>query len=216
MPAMDTYKLTYFSVEAKGELIRFIFAQAGVKYENFRTTFNDWAPLKDSTPFGHLPTLEINSKELLTGSGVIGRYLAEKFGLAGNNDIENVKIAAIKDFQDEINLPMVQAFFEKDEQKKKEREMELIEKKIPNHLKLLEKAVKRNPAGGFWLFGPVVTYVDLHIFLIIDFMKLFMKDAGFLDQYPGMKKIYEEVGALPNIAEYIKNRPERTFGPPVA
>ena len=36
---MAAYKLTYFPCRARGELIRLIFAQAGVEYENVRLTF---------------------------------------------------------------------------------------------------------------------------------------------------------------------------------
>ena len=50
---MATYKLTYFPCRARGELIRLIFAQAGVEYENVRLPFYphgsaEWAALKKS------------------------------------------------------------------------------------------------------------------------------------------------------------------------
>ena len=211
---MASYKLTYFHAEAKAELTRFIFAQAGVKYEDVRLEFNEFPPLKPSTPFGHLPILEIDSKDTLAGADVIGRYLAEKFGLAGSSDMDNIKIAGIKDFQDEIVERMVQAFFEEDVAKKAEKNKQLSEKKICMHLEILEKVIKRNPAGGYWLYGPHVTYVDLNLYLLVDFMKIFMKD-NFLDSYPGVKRICAEVGTLPQIANWIKSRPEKKFGPPV-
>jgi len=200
---MPSYKLTYFSVEARGELIRLIFAQAGVKYEDVRISFSDFGPIKDSTPFGSLPVLEIDSSEVLSGSAVIGRYLAEKFGLAGKNEFENAKIASIKDFQDEVVLAMLQAFFEKDSSKKEERVTDLKEKRIPKTFQELEKVVKRNPAGSKWLYGPEVTYVDLNLYLVINGMKLFEKNPAFLDEYPAVKIIYEAVGELPNVAQYI-------------
>ncbi len=213
---MAEYTLTYFAVEAKGELIRLIFAQAGVKYNNVRLSFDEWPPLKPSTPFGHLPVLEIKDcKEKLNGSGVISRYLAEKFGLAGEKEFQNAVIAGIKDYQDEIVVSMVRAFFEKDQTVKEEKIKDLCEKAIPNHLGLLENAVKRNPSGETWLYGSSVTYVDLNLYLVVNAMKQYIENE-VLNYYPAVKKIYEAVGSLPNIAEYLKNRPERTFGPPVA
>ena len=45
---MSTYKLTYFNVRARAELIRFVFAQAGVEYEDVRVSWDQWQELKPS------------------------------------------------------------------------------------------------------------------------------------------------------------------------
>jgi len=209
--ASTCYKLTYFPVEAKGELIRLIFAQAEIEYEDVRIPWADWPPIKPTTPFGHLPLLEFDG-ETFTGSGPIARYLAEKHGLAGSSDTDNLKIAGIKDYQNEVVLKMVRAFFEKDEAKKEAMKQEIIQDSIPQQLGNMERRIQENPAG--WLFGTKVTYIDLNLYIIVDFMKLFKESA--LDGYPGVEKLVNSVGALPNIAKWLKNRPERTFGPPVA
>ena len=43
---MSQYKLTYYQLRGRGELVRFIFAQADVKYEDNRLSFEQWAQLK--------------------------------------------------------------------------------------------------------------------------------------------------------------------------
>ena len=50
---MAAYKLTYFPCRARGELIRLVFAQAGVQYENNRLAFfpmgsPEWDAMKKS------------------------------------------------------------------------------------------------------------------------------------------------------------------------
>ena len=50
---MATYKLIYFPCKARGELIRLIFVQAGVEYENNRLGFfplgsAEWVSMKKS------------------------------------------------------------------------------------------------------------------------------------------------------------------------
>ena len=90
---MSTYKLIYFNGKGRAELARFIFVQADVKYEDERIT-SGWMELKPKTPFGSLPVLVEDGKEL-GGSVAIARYLAEKFGLAGANAFENAEIASI-------------------------------------------------------------------------------------------------------------------------
>ena len=171
-----TYKLTYFPVEARGELIRFIFAQAEQDYEDIRVSSKDWAAIKPTTPFGQMPILDVDG-EILTGSGPIARYLSEKLGLAGSNAIENTKIAGIKDVQDEVTLKLIKAFFAKDKEAAKK---EVVEDFIPKYLGLMEKTIKGNPVCQDWLFGSKLTYVDLHLYLIVDCMKLF-KENNLLD-----------------------------------
>lgn len=210
---MSTYKLSYFPVEAKGELIRFIFVQTGTKYEDFRIKREDWPAMKPTTPFGQVPILEVDG-EVLAGSGPIARFLSERLGLAGSNDIENVKIAGIKDVQDEVVMKLGKAFFAKDDEKEKAK-AEVIDSFIPKYLGLMEKTIKENAKESGWLFGSKLTYVDLNLYLIVDCMKLF-KEENLLDEYPLVKKLTDNVGTLPNIAKWIKERPERTFGPPVA
>ena len=45
---MPSYKLFYFHVRARGETIRLLFAQAGVKFEDIRVTGDEWKALKES------------------------------------------------------------------------------------------------------------------------------------------------------------------------
>lgn len=39
---MSAYKLTYFDVRGRAEIIRLIFAQAGVEYEDIRIGQDEW------------------------------------------------------------------------------------------------------------------------------------------------------------------------------
>jgi len=40
------YKLTYFNIRGKGELVRLVFAAAGVDFEDDRVEFFDWPAMK--------------------------------------------------------------------------------------------------------------------------------------------------------------------------
>ena len=43
---MPSYTLEYFDLQARGEIIRLIFAEAAVEYEDHRIAFQDWLKLK--------------------------------------------------------------------------------------------------------------------------------------------------------------------------
>ena len=201
---MPTYKLVYFNLAARAELSRFIFAQAGVKYEDKRIEFKDWPEYKPNTPFGVLPVLEVDGKEL-GGSVIIARYLAEQFGLAGSNAFENAQIANIVDAIGDLLQEMLKIHFEKDETRKQEMGKKFKEETLPAKLPFFEKRASTNDSG--WLYNGKLTWADLAFYLLADLIESkASKDA--LDSFPGLKKLQKSVETLPNIAKWIEERPK--------
>ena len=43
---MAKYKLIYFNTRGRAEVSRWLFAQAGVEYDDVRLTPEEWAPIK--------------------------------------------------------------------------------------------------------------------------------------------------------------------------
>ena len=205
---MPTYKLYYFNLKARAELIRWIFAQAGVKYEDIRLDKEQWAKMKPNTPSGSLPVLEVDG-QMLAGSGPISRFVAEQHGLAGENDLENAQIAGIDDLLTDVTNRFARFWFEKDEATKAQLKKDLVEKHLPFYLSFLEKCITTNAAPEGWLFGKKVTYVDLRLVLSVEFVQ--MSVDKILDSYPGILKLKESVLALPNIDRWIKERPQTDF-----
>ena len=76
-----------------------LFAAAGQQYEDFRFEREDWPKHKPNQPFHQAPVLEIKDGESvfqLAQSNAIARYLARKFNLAGQNDLEIAKADMVK------------------------------------------------------------------------------------------------------------------------
>ena len=199
---MPQYKLTYFNVRGRAELIRLILAQAGVPYEDKRIVGEDWPKLKPQTPFGSMPILEVDGK-VLAGSVPLARFLAERHGLAGTNDIENLEIASLMDCFVDLMLQFVKFRFEKDETRKAAFKKEFDEVAIPKFFAIFEKRIT---AEG-WIYGSEVTYVDIAFFNFVEGNI----PAEVLASYPGLKALTEKVGALPNISKWVKDRPVTDF-----
>ena len=201
---MPTYKLYYFPVRGRAELIRWIFTQAGVPYEDIRKGGEDWAAFKPNTPFETIPALDIDGK-LYAGSGPLARYVAEAHGLAGSNALENLELASLYDLVEDLFLRMMLWYLEKEEARKAELKKDLDEKHYPKYLGLLNKRITENGSTEGWIYGKKVTYIDLRIALLGDLV--IQSRANALDAYPAVAKLKETVEALPNIAKWIKERP---------
>ena len=202
---MPTYKLHYFNAMGRAELIRFVFAQAGVPYEDIRLTSEQWAEFKPKTPYGQMPVLEVDGK-MLAGSGPIERFLAEQYGLAGSNAFENADIASILDVIVDLGQRLIQYFYEKDEARKAELKKGLEETHIPKYLGALEKRAAANNSADGWIYGTKVTYADFGVYLEGAYL-LKVMSQNVLDNYPALKKLRESVEKLPNIAKWLKERP---------
>ncbi len=171
---MSSYKLTYFNVKGFGELTRFIFVQAGVEFEDIRIPRHgdeQWQLLKPTMPFGMLPVLEENGRQL-AGGRVIARYLAEKpeFGLAGNNEFENAEIASIVDVIDGFTNEVLKVTApEEDKIIQANYSKAFIEIEVPKYLGIFEKLLKKN--SGF-LWEGKLTWADLDLAVMIGILKI--------------------------------------------
>ena len=209
---MSTYKLVYFNARGSAEPARFVFAQAGVTYEDKRVGHGteEWTKLKPSIPTGMLPILEVDGKQLI-GSWVITRFLAERFGLAGSSDIENAEIAGIGDVLQDFIQRGWQAIFsgEVGEERKAQMKKKFEEEDIPKYWGILESFCKKNNSADGWIYGTKATYVDFSIYCAFD--HLLQMVPNFFDQYPLIAKLKASVEALPNIAKWIKERPQTQY-----
>ena len=209
---MSTYKLVYFNARGGGEPARFVFAQAGVTYEDKRVEYGkeEWTELKPSTPTGMLPILEVDGKQL-NGAWVITRFLGERFGLAGSSDIENAEIAGISDVLQDFRVRMSQIMFpgEVGEERKVQMKKKFEEEDVPKYWGILESFCKKNNSADGWIYGTKATYVDFSIYCALDYLLKMV--PNFFDQYPLIAKLKASVEALPNIAKWIKERPQTQY-----
>lgn len=202
---MPTYKLIYFNTRGRGELLRFIFAQAGVEYEDYRVKYGgeDWPKLKPSTPFGMMPVLVVDGKQLAE-SMVIGRYLAEEFGLAGGNTFERAEVASVAEATANLTNEYVLTFYESDQPRKTAMLKKLMEETVPAKLQFFEKRAATNDSG--WLCYQKLTWADLAAYQLIEWVVAL--NEGALKNFPGLRRLKSSVEALPNIAKWLKERPE--------
>nr|XP_019596657.1 PREDICTED: hematopoietic prostaglandin D synthase isoform X1 [Rhinolophus sinicus]XP_019596658.1 PREDICTED: hematopoietic prostaglandin D synthase isoform X1 [Rhinolophus sinicus]XP_019596659.1 PREDICTED: hematopoietic prostaglandin D synthase isoform X1 [Rhinolophus sinicus] len=98
---MPNYKLIYFNMRGRAEIIRYIFAYLDIKYEDHRLEQANWPEIKSTFPFGKIPILEIDGLKLHQ-SLAIARYLTKNTDLAGKTELEQCQVDAIVDTLDDF------------------------------------------------------------------------------------------------------------------
>jgi len=207
---MAEYKLTYYNITGLAEPIRYMFAIAGVAYEDNRIPKDDTtypvlpSEIKDKLPWGQMPLLEVNGKKL-SQSSAIGRFIARKFKLAGADDFESAKcdeiVDAIKDFGQEWRPVMS----EQDDGKKLEMVKKLKEEKIPKFMGKLNRIIEEN--GGKWLVGANVTWTDLVLAHYVTLLSNRVK-IDLASGFPLLENLIKSVYAIPQVKEWMVKRPQ--------
>nr|AYN44499.1 glutathione S-transferase S3 [Brachionus rotundiformis] len=204
---MVHYKLYYFNMKGRGELIRLLFAAAGQKYEDFRIEQKDWPEYKAKAPFGQAPFLEItNGKKtlVLSQSVAIGRFLSRKFGFAGKGDEEQAMVDMFGDEISDLMNEFAKFMMEQDEAKKKEIFEKLQNEIIPHYMKFFEAKLANSKTGFFFDSG--LTWIDLYLFNLLGLLG--EQRNQLFEHFKAIKTLYDKVSEHGKIKTYLENRPE--------
>lgn len=199
------YKFTYFNFYGRGEVSRLLFAIAGVEYEDIHVDEKQWAELKPKTPFGQLPLLEVDGR-VFCQSNTIARYLANKFGFAGKNELDKVQADMIVDCIVDLINPMGDIYHEDDLNKRDEAIKKYAEGNLKIHFANLNKLLEANDGGNGFFVGDSVTWADLSWLAVIPWI-YFLKFGPLVEAFPKLAALKGRVEANPRIAEWIRKRP---------
>merc|ERR1719158_2146978 len=203
---MSEIKLSYFNARARGETARLILAHAGVRYTDQRLTSEQFESVKSKLPYGQLPTLNYKGV-LLCQSMAIARFLANEFGLAGKNSVENAQADEIADAINDLFNARVALHKETDEVQKSITRRKLLDETFPAGLARLEgRLVER---GGQYFVGNNLSWADLHLHAFAHIVR--KNNAQLLDGCPKIRNLMERIEELPNISKWLQSRPETDF-----
>ena len=209
---MPSIKLTYFNLRGRGELPRLLLSYARVPYEDERIAVpwvdpKPWTDLKPSTPFGQLPIMLWNGEELAQCLGV-ARFLAKEFGLAGRNNLEAAQVDEIVYALQDALVYGWDAMFDEDEAKKKTMLEKYRKETVPAILVQIEARLTKR--GGQFLVGNMFSLADLQTFFFCSELGLTWSIAVDVKKYPGVDGLVRRVGELPNIKQWVHDRPPTT------
>ncbi|KAM3725966.1 Glutathione S-transferase [Dirofilaria immitis] len=207
LPGMEHYKLIYFNGRGRAEVIRLLFAQANVRYEDIRITREEWSTLKPKTPYGHVPLLNVNDRTLAE-SHAIEKYLARKFGLLGEDEWEAAKIDEIILNLEDLMRKLLPWIHEKNDTNKVELFEKLAESDVIPFFERYEQFLKNSNSGYF--VGNKVSAADFSVFNMLQiFEDQFTPEQ--MKKYPKLKEFFVKIGQMPKIKAWIEKRPKTHF-----
>ncbi|GMR45049.1 hypothetical protein PMAYCL1PPCAC_15245 [Pristionchus mayeri] len=207
---MPSYKLSYVDGRGYAEVSRQLFHLSGTPFEDNRIAFEDWPKIKETTPFGQLPVLCVNGKEL-PQSFAIARYLANQFGFSGKTPFESAWVDALgdqhKDYLNEIKpfLMVAYGFAEGDKEKMMK---EVAAPAIQKYFTILEKQAKDNGLNGHFV-GVSITWIDLVVSDHMGIIETLVPNA--FDGFPLVEAVRQKITSDPKLKEWIEKRPETPF-----
>ncbi len=174
---MSKLKLTYFDFHGgRGEAARMALAMANVPFVDDRMKPADWPALKAKTPFGRLPTLEVDGRTVAQ-SNAINRYVGKLTGLYPEDALEAAACDEVMEVIEEITPKVDETLRMPDGEEKRLKRQELADGPISFYLRALGERLAQR--GGTWFAGDKLTVADLKVFLWVRHLK-----SGRLDHVP--------------------------------
>ncbi|KAL4714874.1 hypothetical protein ACJJTC_012546 [Scirpophaga incertulas] len=201
---MPKVEFSYFPVKALGEGPRLLMSYGGQEFDDIRVTMEDWPALKPSTPFGQLPVLNMNGKKYAQ-SVALSRYFGRKYGLVGATPEQDLEIDMTVDFVNDIRAKAALVHYEKDEAIQKAKHEDFSKNLYPDMLSKLNNIAGQN--SGHLAAGKL-TWGDFIFAGMYDYLKVMLRMPDLDTKYPNLKKIADNVYALPQLKNYLANAPK--------
>ncbi|POR34276.1 Glutathione S-transferase [Tolypocladium paradoxum] len=224
------YELVYWpGIPGRGELIRLLFEEAGVPYNDTAKTAGSKAVptvlgymspdnTGDATnPPVFAPPVLKHGDLILNQTPNILLYLAPKLGLAPTEGdavfhLNGIVLTILDGFVGEVHEthhPIATSLaYEDQKPEAKKRSERFVNERLPKYLGYVQRVFDAKTSGhGPWLYGDKLSYADLVLFQCIDGTQYaFPKAVGRLREsgkYGSVFKLYDAVKERPNVKEYL-------------
>ncbi|CAF1344438.1 unnamed protein product [Adineta steineri] len=202
---MTTYRLHYFNIHDRAEVVRLIFAAADQQFDDIRYKRIQWTPYKAEMPLGQMPVLEYNGMKL-PQSIAIARFLPKQFQLAADDNLEQAKVDTVADKIAELIVKYGPVHKKQVETKNQAVIQKLLAEELPQHLANLETLGEIYSDGDYFFVGNHLTWTDLFLYDLLE--TIFQHDDHILAKFPWLKNNRQEVEKQTKIMTYLKNRPQ--------
>jgi glutathione S-transferase len=218
------YELYYWpGIQGRGEFVRLALEEAAASYVDIALVPEEKGGgeravqrfLQDGTldhpPFA--PPFLKAGRQLIGQTANILLFLGNRLDLAPR-DVAGKRWAhqlqlTIADFVAEIHdthHPVGSGlYYEEQKPEAKRRSKEFRESRLPKFMGYFERVMKCNPAGGTWMVGPRMSYVDLSMAQVVAGLRYAFPSASrkALRPCPRLRALHDDVFDRPRIKRYV-------------
>ena len=189
---MTKAKLIYFDAPvSRGEECRLALHIAGVDFEDVRIKSADWAALKEQTPYGSLPVLELPERPPLAHSNAILVMIGRLHGLHPADDFEAARHEGMMQNVEDLRAVVGPTIRMADADKKAAREA-----MVKDYLPAWARAAERNIPGEPFFAGAKLNVVDLKLHMAVRWFiggKVDHIPATIFSGYPKLMRVHDAV-----------------------
>jgi glutathione S-transferase len=203
---MYDLRLTYFDIPGgRAEPARLAMHIGGIKFEDIRFQFPQFAEVRKNTPLSQVPVLSVDGRQI-TQSNSITRFVGKLSGLYPEDNLQALLCDEVMDGVEDLTHKLVGTFGIEGEALKQAREA-FVSGPLTKYLTWL--GAKLEQSGGQYFADNKLTIADLKVFVIVRSFS-----SGNLDHIPvtsvetvapKLSEHMKRIGQLPPISEYYQN-----------
>jgi glutathione S-transferase len=201
---MTKPRLIYFDAPvSRGEECRLALHLAGIDFEDVRINAASWPAMKEQTPYGGLPVLELPGRPALAHSNAILVLIGRRHGLHPADDFEAARHEGMMQHVETLRAVVSPTLRMGDAEKKAAREA-----LVADFLPAWAQAAERNILGSPFFGGDDLQVVDLKLYMAVRWFiggKVDHIPATIFADYPRLIAVHDAVRAHPGVkAWYAK------------
>ena len=189
---MSKPRLTYFDAPvSRGEECRLALHLAGVDFEDVRIKPADWPALKEQTPYGSIPVLELPGRGTFAHSNAILVLIGRRHGLHPEDDFEAARHQGMMEHVEDLRGRVSPTLRMPDAEKKAAREA-----LVANYLPAWAQAAERNIVAAPFFGGEKIHVVDLKLHMAVRWFiggKVDHVPATIFAGYPKLMGVHDAV-----------------------
>ena len=191
---MTKPKLIYFDAPvSRGEECRLVLHLAGIDFEDVRINLAAWPAMKELTPYGGLPVLELAGSPALAHANAILVLIGRRYGLHPTDDFDAARHEGMMQHVEDLRAAVGPTIRMGDAEKKAAREV-----LVAGFLPAWARATDKNILGAPFFGGEKIHVVDLKLHMVVRWFR-----GGKVDHIPAT--IFANFPRLMGVHDAVRN-----------
>jgi prostaglandin-H2 D-isomerase / glutathione transferase len=189
-------RLTYFDAPmSRGEECRLALQLANVDFDDHRIRREEWPAMKEHTPYGALPVLDLPGHPPLAQTNAILALIGRRYGLHPADDFEAARHEGMMQHVEDLRATVSPTIRMGDAEKKTAREA-----LVAGYLPAWGRAAERNIDSGPYFAGDRIHVVDVKLHMAV---RWFL--GGNVDHIPAT--IFSAFPKLMGVHDAVRDHP---------